>query len=71
MTLRPLSCLAVLAGVLLSAGPVSAQAADGPTQTPGPMPVRAMAMREAVADTPVAAGQMEFHARVTVTATLT
>ena len=34
------------------------------------MPVRAMAMREAVADTPVAVGQMEFHARVTVTATL-
>ena len=41
-------------------------------QTPGPMPVRAMAMREAAAgpDSPVAAGQMEFRARVTVTAML-
>ncbi len=40
-------------------------------QTPGPMPVRAMAMKEAMAaETPVAAGQMEFRARVTVTATL-
>lgn len=40
-------------------------------QAPGPMPVRAMAMKEAMAaDTPVAAGQMEFRARVTVTATL-
>ena len=40
--------------------------------TPGPMPVRAMAMREAAAapETPVAAGQLEFRARVTVTATL-
>ncbi len=40
-------------------------------QAPGSMPVRAMAMREAKADdTPVAAGQLEFRARVTVTATL-
>lgn len=40
-------------------------------QAPDPMPVRAMAMREArAADTPVAAGQMEFRARVTLTATL-
>ncbi|MDO8793647.1 MAG: SIMPL domain-containing protein [Vicinamibacterales bacterium] len=40
-------------------------------QVPGPMPVRAMAMREAAAaETPVAAGQMEFRARVTLTATL-
>ena len=40
--------------------------------TPGQVPVRALAMREAAAatDTPVAAGQMEFRARVTVTATL-
>lgn len=39
--------------------------------TPMPMPVRAMAMKEAaMADTPVAAGQMEFRARVTLTATL-
>lgn len=38
---------------------------------PMPMPVRAMAMKEsAMADTPVAAGQMEFRARVTLTATL-
>jgi uncharacterized protein YggE len=38
---------------------------------PMPMPLRAMAMKEsAMADTPVAAGQMEFRARVTLTATL-
>ncbi|MGE3577014.1 MAG: SIMPL domain-containing protein [Vicinamibacterales bacterium] len=38
---------------------------------PMPMPVRAMAMKEAaMTDTPVAAGQMEFRARVTLTATL-
>jgi len=36
-----------------------------------PMPVRAMAMKEsAMADTPVAAGHMEFRARVTLTVTL-
>jgi uncharacterized protein len=40
-------------------------------QGAGPVAVRAMAMREAgAADTPVAAGQMEFRARVTVTASL-
>lgn len=39
--------------------------------TPMPMPVRAMALKEAAgADTPVAAGQLEFRARVTLTATL-
>jgi len=38
---------------------------------PMPMPVRAMALKEAAgADTPVAAGQLEFRARVTLTATL-
>lgn len=38
---------------------------------PMPMPVRAMAMREAAAaDTPVSAGQLEFRARVNLTATL-
>jgi len=38
---------------------------------PTPMPMRAMAMKEsAMADTPVAAGQMEFRARVTLTVTL-
>ena len=39
---------------------------------PMPMPVRAMAMKEmaAGADTPVAAGQLEFRARVTLTAAL-
>jgi uncharacterized protein YggE len=38
---------------------------------PMPLPARVMAMKEpAIADTPVSAGQMEFRARVTLTATL-
>lgn len=62
---------AVAAGAGMAVGRVVRVEEQGmPGPMPMPMAVRGMAMKEMAADTPVAAGQLEFRARVTLTAAL-